>query len=199
MAQECLTLTARFATYGRLTSYEYDQLGRVKRIAISEFASVRAGGLIAIGLEPGDELRFALVTSGGQELTIVTAGGQALRFGEDEVRPMGRGAGGVNGIKLDEGDEVVALNLVEPGAALAVVSEKGWAKRTPLAEYPLQGRYGKGVVALPAKYLAQTGKLVAATVVAEGDDLGVATSSGCLLYTSPSPRDRTRSRMPSSA
>ncbi|HNT04785.1 MAG TPA: DNA gyrase subunit A [Anaerolineae bacterium] len=158
-------------------------LGRVKRIAISEFASVRAGGLIAIGLEPGDELRFALVTSGGQELTIVTAGGQALRFGEDEVRPMGRGAGGVNGIKLDEGDEVVGLNLVKPGAALAVVSEKGWAKRTPLAEYPLQGRYGKGVVALPAKYLAQTGKLAAATVVAEGDDLGVATSSGATIRT----------------
>lgn len=153
-------------------------LGRVKRVAISEFASVRAGGLTAMGLDQGDELRFALVTSGGQELMLVTAQGQALRFGEDDVRPMGRGAGGVNGIKLDEGDEVVAFDLVKPGAGLVVVTEKGWTKRTPLTEYPSQGRYGKGVVALPTKYFAQTGKLVAARVVQDGDEVGFAMSSG---------------------
>jgi DNA gyrase subunit A len=152
--------------------------GRVKRIAISEFAAIRTGGLTAMSLDEGDELRFALVTSGGQELLLVSAQGQALRFGEDDVRPMGRGAGGVNGIRLESEDELVAVQPARAGATLAVVTEKGFAKRTQLSEYPVQGRYGKGVLTVAPKSLAHTGRLVGACVVTETHDIGIASSSG---------------------
>jgi DNA gyrase subunit A len=152
--------------------------GRIKRTGIEEFAAVRAGGLMAITLDSGDELRFVRVTPGGQELILVTAQGQALRFKEDEVRAMGRSAAGVNAIKLDSKDEPVGMDVVDSDAALVVVSTKGYGKRTALAEYPTQSRYGKGVATFAAKTLAQTGQLAAACVAREDDEIGIVSTGG---------------------
>ena len=152
--------------------------GRIKRTGIDEFAAVRAGGLMAITLDSGDELRSVRVTPGGQELILVTAQGQALRFKEDEVRAMGRSAAGVNAIKLDSKDELVGMDVVDSDAALVVVSTKGYGKRTALAEYPTQSRHGKGVLAFAAKALAQTGQLAAARVACEDDEIGIVSIGG---------------------
>ena len=152
--------------------------GRIKRTSVDEFASVRTGGLMAIKLDSGDELRFVGVTPGGQELILVTAQGQALRFEEDEVRPMGRGAAGVNAIKLEPKDEIVSMDVVDNDAALVVVTGKGYGKRTPLAQYPTQRRYGKGVSTFAAKALAQTGPLAAACVAHGDSELGIASTTG---------------------
>ncbi|MBM4429818.1 MAG: DNA gyrase subunit A [Chloroflexi bacterium] len=151
--------------------------GRIKRIGIEEFVAVRSSGLTAIGLENGDELRWARLTRGNDELLLVTAGGQALRFREDQVRAMGRSAAGVNAIKLAKGDRLVQMDLVEEGASLLVLSEKGYAKTTPLTEYPSQSRYGRGVTTF-AKPSAQTGRLAAACVVCKDDEVAILTSAG---------------------
>ena len=152
-------------------------LGRIKRIGIEEFAAVRSAGLQAIGLDNGDELRWARLTRGNEELVLITAGGQALRFKEDQVRAMGRSAAGVNAIKLAAEDRLVHMDLAEEGASLLVVSEKGYTKLTPLTDYPSQSRYGKGVATF-AKPSAQTGRLAAASVVCAEDDIAILTTSG---------------------
>jgi DNA gyrase subunit A len=152
--------------------------GRIKRTAVEEFAAVRTGGLTAIRLDSGDELRFVRVTPGGQELILVTAQGQALRFKEDEVRAMGRSAAGVNAIKLQPKDKLVAVDVVDSDAALVVVTEKGYAKQTPLADYATQGRYGKGISTFAGKALTRTGPLAAACVAREDDEVGIVTTAG---------------------
>ncbi len=156
--------------------------GRIKRTGIEEFAAVRAGGLMAITLDAGDELRFARVTPGGQELILVTAQGQALRFAEDDVRAMGRGAGGVNAIKLDSKDELVGMDVVAGDAALVVVTARGYAKQTPLTEYPIQGRYGKGISTFAVKAMAQTGPVAAACVARDEDEIGIVTTAGSAAH-----------------
>ena len=156
--------------------------GRIKRVAADEFSGIRSSGLAAITLEEGDELRWVKLTPGGQEVILISAAGQALRFNEDEVRIMGRSAAGVNAIKLSAGDQLVGMDLVEESNALLVVSERGYAKRTPLNTYPTQSRYGKGVAAF-AKTSAQTGRLAAACVVGEDDDVTFASASGATLNT----------------
>jgi len=151
--------------------------GRIKRTAVQEFAAVRSGGLVAINLDKGDELGWAQLTYGEEQLILVSAAGQALRFAEAEVRSMGRSAGGVNAIKLDSGDRVVAMEVAEDNASLLVVSAKGYAKRTALSEYPTQGRYGKGVVTFSGSE-DETGPLVAACVAGEGDSVSLLLASG---------------------
>ncbi len=156
--------------------------GRIKRVAVEEFSGIRSSGLTAMTLDEGDELRWAKLTPGGQEVLLISAAGQALRFSEDEVRVMGRSAAGVNAIKLAPGDQLVGMDLVEEGGALLVVSERGYAKRAPLNTYPAQSRYGKGVATF-AKASAQTGRLAAACVVGEDDDVTITSSSGAMLNT----------------
>jgi len=152
--------------------------GRIKRTAVEEFAAVRSGGLSAINLNEGDELRWGKLTNGEQQLILVTAKGQALRFREDEVRDMGRGAAGVYAIKLASGDRLIGMDVVEAGQSLLVVSEKGYAKRTRLANYPTQSRYSKGVSTFAARSLTRTGHLVAARVVGENDTIAILRSRG---------------------
>jgi len=156
--------------------------GRIKRTTVDEFSGIRSSGLIAITLEEGDELRWAKLTPGGQDLILVTAAGQALRFSEDDVRAMGRSAAGVNAIKLAAGDRLVGMDVVDEGGALLVASDKGYAKRTPLADYPRQSRYGKGV-ATYARASAQTGRLAAACVVGADDDVVITSADGVSLST----------------
>jgi len=157
--------------------------GKIKRVELSEFASVRPSGLIAIGLEEGDVLGWVRLTSGDDEIILVTEAGQALRFHESQVRPMGRPAMGVKAIRLHEGDSVAGMNVVTPGDDLLVVTENGYGKRTPLEEYPRRNRGGVGIITLSRKKREITGDVAAARVVSEEDDLTIISSGGIVLRT----------------
>ncbi len=159
------------------------RLGRIKRIKLEEFEGVRPSGIIAMNLEPGDELGWARATGGKQEFIIVTAGGRALRFAETEVRPMGRSAAGVLAMQLAEGDVVATFDVVEPGGDLLVLTEHGYGKRTPLAEYPVHGRNTGGQWTLAHSRLDETGKIAAAHVVQPEDQVSIITSNGIALRT----------------
>ncbi len=113
------------------------ELGRVKRVELSEFSSVRPSGLIAINLDDDDKLGWVKLTSGKDEIIMVTRGGQALRFKETNIRTMGRQAAGVSGIKLKAGDRLASMDVIEPGGKLLVVTENGFGKCTKLEEYPI--------------------------------------------------------------
>jgi DNA gyrase subunit A len=155
--------------------------GRIKRTALGEFASVRPSGLIAINLDGDDELGWVRLTTGDQEVIIVTERGRALRFGEDKVRPQGRVAAGVWAIKLGDGDLVSSMDVIEPGGELLIVTSQGWGKRTPLSDYPTKGRHTGGVITLPNKYLAKTGLIGAARVVQPGDEVTLISAEGAAL------------------
>ena len=157
--------------------------GKIKRVELSEFASVRPSGLIAIGLEEGDVLGWVRLTSGDDEIILVTEAGQALRFHESQVRAMGRPAMGVKAVRLHEGDCVAGMNVVTPGDDLLVVTENGYGKRTPLEEYPRRNRGGVGVITLSRKKREITGDVAAARVVSEEDDLTIISSGGIVLRT----------------
>jgi DNA gyrase subunit A len=157
--------------------------GRIKRVELKEFESVRPSGLIATTLDPGDELGWARLTHGDQEIILVTEQGQALRFGEDEVRPMGRSAGGVNAIKLSGNDRVASMDVVKPGAELLVITKNGFGKRTPLTEYPAQGRYTSGVKTIDTTKLRQIGLIASARVVYPSDEVTIIASDGVVLRT----------------
>ena len=155
--------------------------GRVKRVQLSEFAGVRPSGLIAINLDEGDELGWARVTSGEDEILLVTSGGMALRFKENEVRVMGRGAGGVNGIGLRKGDRVTSMEVVEPGGSLLVVTEHGFGKQTPLEDYPTRGRGAGGVITIDQKHFDKIGHIAAARVVQPKDEITFMSTGGQAL------------------
>jgi DNA gyrase subunit A len=157
--------------------------GKIKRVELSNFASVRPSGLIAIGLEEGDVLGWVRLTSGDDEIILVTEQGQALRFHEKHVRPMGRPAAGVKGIRLRKGDFVTSMDVVDPKGDLLVVSENGYGKRTSLKEYPVKGRATGGVVTLSRSKRDVTGRVAAARVVDEEDDLTIISSGGIVLRT----------------
>ncbi|MEI6043412.1 MAG: DNA gyrase subunit A [Chloroflexota bacterium] len=154
--------------------------GKIKRSQLSEFGSVRANGLIAIRLEEKDELSFVWESPGKHEVIMTTAEGKAIRFSEEDVRPMGRDAIGVNAIKLvNEGDKVVGMDVVDPAvkdADVLIITSKGLGKRTPLDEFPLHGRYGQGVIAM--KLGAKTGQIISTRVVQESDEVMIVTISG---------------------
>ncbi len=155
--------------------------GRIKRLELSEFASVRSSGIIAMNLDPGDELSWARVTSGDDELVIVTAEGLALRFHENEVRPMGRTAAGVWAIKLRSGDRVTGFDVVQPDQDLLVVTAKGWGKRTPLAQYAAKSRYTQGMQTTDTHRLDETGPVITGRVVHPEDQISLITSGGIII------------------
>jgi len=160
------------------------QNGRVKRVILSEFASVRPSGLIAIGLLEGDSLGWVRLTKGDDEIIIVTEKGQALRFSETLVRPMGRPATGVTGINLRGKDRVVGMEVVEPGGDLLVVTIKGHGKRTSLDEYTPKGRATMGILTLDKYAIPAVGKIAVARVVqAADDDITLISTSGIVLRT----------------
>jgi len=174
--------------------------GRVKRIQLSELSSVRPSGLMAIGLERGDTLGWVSLTSGKDEIILITEMGQALRFSEQEIRPQGRPASGINGINLKKGDAVASMVVVEPGANLLVVTEAGFGKYTPLSEYPVKGRATYGVVTIDQKSLDKTGRIAAARVVNKTDEITIITSGGIairlrLKNSNPSGRSTRGNRM----
>ncbi len=162
--------------------------GTVKKTAIEEFETIRQNGLIAVKLNDGDNLEWVKPTSGKDEISLVTAGGQSVRFSEDDVRPMGRSAAGVRGIRLKGADVVVGMDVITPEMAkrkdqpqLMVIMENGLGKRTPIDEYKVQGRGGSGI--RTAHVSAKTGKIISASVVDDKDerDLMVISSGGQVI------------------
>jgi DNA gyrase subunit A len=124
------------------------------------------------------------LTNGTDDVILVTEEGQALRFSEQAVRPMGRQAGGVNAIRLGSGDQLTSMEVVEPNGDLLVITQKGFGKRTPLEEYPAKGRATGGVVTIDQRSLEKIGKIAAARVVQAADDVTIITTSGVALRTS---------------
>jgi DNA gyrase subunit A len=155
--------------------------GKVKRVVMEEFAAVRPSGLIAVNLEDGDQLGWARVTSGNDEVIFVTENGQALRFNESKVRAMGRQAAGVQAISLKNGDAVTSMDVVEKDGSLLVVTATGYGKQTPLNAYPAKGRATGGVSTIDQKAIAEIGKIVSARVVQKADDLTIITSNGVAI------------------
>jgi DNA gyrase subunit A len=155
------------------------RLGTVKRTALAEFANVRRGGIIAIGIEPDDTLINAQLTTGQNEVVLITQGGMSIRFPEEDVRSMGRPATGVRGIDLESGDHVIAMSLVAPDATLLVAGENGIGKRTPFDEYRLQSRGGKGIITM--KTTERTGGVVGALTVRDTEELMLITAGGQMV------------------
>jgi DNA gyrase subunit A len=150
--------------------------GTVKRTTLDQFANTRAGGINAINLVEGDHLLDVQVSSGVDDVVLVTRRGLAIRFPEGDVPTMGRAAQGVRGIQLREGDEVVGMVVVRRDAALCTITAQGYAKRTPIADYPVQRRGGIGASTL--NVTDKTGALVAAKEIVEGDELMLLTGTG---------------------
>jgi DNA gyrase subunit A len=157
--------------------------GKIKRVALSAFASVRPSGLIAIGLADGDVLGWVRLTSGKEDLIIVTEKGRALRYNEEKVRAMGRQAAGVKAINLKPDDHVTSMDVVDPEGDLLVVTLNGFGKRTSFKEYPSKGRATGGVLTLDRHKLDVVGRIASAKVVDENDDLTIISSGGIVLRT----------------
>ncbi len=155
--------------------------GRIKRVALSEFANVRNSGLISINLDNKDELGWVRLTTGKDEIILVTTRGQALRISEEDIRAMGRQAAGVAGIKLAKNDRLASMEVIEPNGALMLVTAKGYAKRTPLTEYAAKGRATGGIKTIKQDALPQIGEIAAARVVQEEDEVTVITTAGMVL------------------
>jgi DNA gyrase subunit A len=163
-----------FASEGYLTMIT--RRGEIKRTALSEFANLRSNGLNAFDLESGDSLGWVLHTSGNDEVILVTRAGLAIRFPESDVPVRGRTAGGVKAIRLGKDDALVAACRVQPNALLLVVSENGFGKCTPLTEYRVQSRGGKGIFTM--NVTRKTGSVVAAEVVEKDDKVILVTANG---------------------
>jgi DNA gyrase subunit A len=157
------------------------QQGTVKKTAVEDFANVRKGGIIAIGIEPGDALIEVKLTTGHNEVVLITRDGMSIRFNEENVRSMGRPAAGVNGINLEKGDAVVALAVVVPDATLLVAGENGIGKRTAFDEYRVQSRAGKGIITM--KTTEKTGCVVGALTVRDTDEIMLITVGGQMVRT----------------
>ena len=155
--------------------------GTIKKTALSQFDTNRKNGIIAVKLKDGDELIDIKQTSGNDDLIIVTKQGKCIRFNEKDVRPMGRAAGGVRAIKLEDDDEVVAMSLVKDEDELLVVTQNGFGKRTPIKEYKVQDRGGKGVLTYDKKKFAKTGELIGAMTVEEDDEILLINSDGIII------------------
>lgn len=132
--------------------------GTVKKTAVKDYANIRQTGLIAIKLDEGDELRWVKRSSGKEDIVISTSFGQAIRFNEQDARPMGRSARGVRGIRLRPGDSVVGMDLAEEGKNLLLLSENGYGKMTKVANFPSHRRGGIGIKA--AVVSGKTGNLI---------------------------------------
>jgi DNA gyrase subunit A len=155
--------------------------GKIKRVDLEEFASVRPSGLIAISLADDDELGWARLTSGDDEIIIVTEMGQALRFSEKLVRSMGRTAAGVQGIRLAKGDQVTSMTKVQPNGSLLIVTTNGFGKQTPLKEYTAKGRATGGIATIDKKAIPVVGKITSARVVQQADHLTLISANGVAI------------------
>jgi DNA gyrase subunit A len=153
--------------------------GRVKKTELAAYSRPQRGGIRAIALDEGDEVMAVRLTDGQREVLLATRQGGAIRFSEEEVRPMGRVAAGVKGIELETDDAVIAAEVVQEGASILTVTERGYGKQTPVDEYRLQGRGGKGIIDI--KTGGRNGLVVGLTQVRAGDDILLVTTKGKLI------------------
>jgi DNA gyrase subunit A len=153
--------------------------GLVKKTDLRAYSNPRPSGLIAIALEEGDELIDVRETDGEREIILSTRSGQAIRFPETGVRPMGRGTYGVKGITLEEGDAVVAMAIVDPAANLLAVSTLGSGKRTEMEEYRITHRGGKGIITM--RVIDKTGPVVGVLMVTDEDQIMLITTAGKVI------------------
>ena len=154
--------------------------GKIKRTLLKEYSQVRSNGLIAIGLEPNDELGWVAMAHGSEDILITTRKGQTIRFNQDQVRSMGRPASGVIGINVADNDRCVGMGLAREGTQLLVVTTNGFGKRTEIAEYPVKGRGGGGVITIK---LRAGDTVAAARVVTNNSLLTFITTSGIVMRT----------------
>ncbi|HSE83278.1 MAG TPA: DNA gyrase subunit A [Thermodesulfobacteriota bacterium] len=154
--------------------------GIVKKTDLMAYSNRRVGGIIAVNIREGDELIGARITNGNCEILLTTRFGQAVRFNEEQVRDMGRGATGVIGIRLDEGDEVVGLDAIEnQNTLILTVTERGYGKRTPVSEYRLINRGGRGVITM--KTTEKNGYVVGSFIVTDDMQIILITSRGKMI------------------
>ncbi len=152
--------------------------GVIKRTALSDFKNTRKTGIIALGLDEGDELRFVSLTDGSKSLLVATKNGKAIRFSEDDVRCMGRTARGVRAIKLKGDDEVVAMATCDEDTVLLTVSETGYGRRSTMADYRLQSRGGQGITNYRTE---KYGKVAAVLAVNDDEDIIMIASDGIII------------------
>jgi DNA gyrase subunit A len=157
--------------------------GLVKKSELTSFDSNRSGGIVAINLREDDELVGAVLCGSTEDLLLISAEGQSIRFhaSDEALRPMGRATSGVLGMRFNAGDELLSMDVVREGAQVLVATERGYAKRTDIDEYPVQGRGGKGVLTL--QYDRRRGKLVGALMVDLDTEVYAITSSGGVIRT----------------
>ncbi len=155
--------------------------GTIKKTPLSQFDTNRKTGLIAINLKDNDELIGIKQTTGTSNVIIVTKFGKCICFSEEDVRTMGRIAGGVRAIKLEKGDEVVAMELAEKDEELLVVTKNGYGKRTPVEDYKVQTRGGKGLLTYDKAKFKKTGELIGAMVVNDNDEILLINSDGIII------------------
>jgi DNA gyrase subunit A len=153
--------------------------GIVKKTDLAAFSNPRPSGIIALSVEEEDQLIAALLTSGKDEILLGTAGGMAIHFSEEDVRPMGRTAYGVKGIELDEGDAVVSLEVVRAGGTVLSVTRNGYGKRTTLDEYRLQNRGGKGLIDIKAS--ERNGPVVGVNFLRGEEQVMLITEKGMII------------------
>jgi len=157
-------------------------LGTVKKTALDEFSNPRKAGIIAVDLDEGDYLIGAALTDGHHDVMLFSDGGKAVRFDEDDVRPMGRNARGVRGMALEPGQNVIAMLVAEDESqSVLTATENGYGKRTSIVEYTRHGRGTKGMIAI--QQTERNGKVVAATLVRPHDEIMLITDKGVLVRT----------------
>ena len=157
-------------------------LGTVKKTSLDEFSNPRKAGIIAVDLDEGDHLIGAALTDGEHDVMLFSDGGKAVRFAEDEVRPLGRTARGVRGMALEEGQRVIAMLVAEDETqSVLTASENGYGKRTSIVEYTRHGRGTKGMIAI--QQTERNGRIVAATLVRANDEIMLITDKGVLVRT----------------
>jgi DNA gyrase subunit A len=156
--------------------------GVIKKTDLMAYSNPRTGGIIALSLDPGDELISACLTDGTKEVLLSTRDGKAIRFQEEDARALGRTARGVRGITLDADDGLVAMDILSPqnqGSSILSVTENGYGKKTVVDEYPLQGRGGKGVITI--KTSARNGRMIGVQQITEADDVMLITDKGKII------------------
>ncbi len=157
-------------------------LGTVKKTSLDEFSNPRKAGIIAVDLDEGDYLIGAAITDGRHDVMLFSDAGKAVRFDENDVRPMGRQARGVRGMQLESGQRVIAMLVAEDEAqSVLTATENGYGKRTPISEYTRHGRGTKGMIAIATS--ERNGRVVAATLVHEQDEIMLITTGGVLIRT----------------
>jgi DNA gyrase subunit A len=153
--------------------------GTIKKTSVLQFSNPRPAGIIAIKIADDDELIAARRTNGANEIILASKSGKAIRFPEDQARPMGRSAGGVRGMNLSASDELVGMEVLSPGATVLTVTEKGFGKRTPLEDYRVQSRGGKGIITI--KTTERNGTVIGIAQVVDDDEVMLITDQGKVL------------------